>query len=315
MAPPLECIVCGNMVADIIGRPIDALVPRHGVGHRDVDQIQFFTGGFACNVGIDLAKLGVRTGIIGRVGNDGWRDMMVNILQQYSIDLTGLIVDSTAQTPATIVCVDSTGERSFYHTVGAQQNFTSDDVVSRTEYIGQAKLFAFGYYGLVPSIDEALPHVFKTLKSKCNVKILLDSCTSVGPTLPLLSRSLPFVDIFVPSYIEARSLTGRTDPAEMVKVFREHGAAGIVGVKLGGDGCIVDDGNKQIRVPAIPVEKVVDTTGAGDSFLAGMITAFLRGMELEPMARFANAVGGCCVQSLGASTGIRSFEETMKLLQ
>src|ERR1043166_2327516 len=109
MAQSLECIVCGNMVADIIGRPIDALVPRHGVGHRDVQQIQFSTGGFACNVGIDLAKLGVCTGIIGRVGNDGWKDMMVSALQQYSIDLTGLTVDSTAQTPATITCVNSMG--------------------------------------------------------------------------------------------------------------------------------------------------------------------------------------------------------------
>jgi 2-dehydro-3-deoxygluconokinase len=68
-------------------------------------------------------------------------------------------------------------------------------------------------------------------------------------------------------------------------------------------------------MPALPVERVVDTTGAGDSFVAGIITAHLHGMNLEQMARFANAVGSCCVQALGASTGIRSFAETMKLVE
>jgi sugar/nucleoside kinase (ribokinase family) len=100
----------------------------------------------------------------------------------------------------------------------------------------------------------------------------------------------------------------------MVRAFRDHGAAGVVGVKLGGEGCVLDDGRNSVHVPAFPVQRVVDTTGAGDSFLAGIIAAHLHGMDLERMARFANAVGSCCVQALGASTGIRSFEETIQLI-
>lgn len=311
----LECIVCGNMVADIIGRPIDGFASSHGAGHNKVRDVRLFTGGFACNVAIDLARLGVRTGIISRVGNDEWKDMMISRLEEHGVNLSGLTVDAKEQTSATIVCVDSSGERTFYHTLGAQRNFTADDILRRGKHIAQAKVFAFGYYGLLPSFDKEMPGVFKKLKSRCNTKILLDTCGSVGPTLPLLARSLPYVDFFIPSYHEARKLTNVTDPSDMVKVFRDHGAASLVGIKLGADGCLLDDGQRSVRVPAFPVRRVVDTTGAGDSFLAGVITAYLRGMDLGSMARFANAVGSCCVQKLGASTGILSFEATKRILR
>lgn len=315
MDSTIDCIVAGNLVADIIGRPIDALVPKHNQGHTKLENIRLFTGGFACNASMALARLGVRTGVIGRVGNDEWMEVICRTLEAGGIDRTKLIVDQSAQTSSTIVCVDSTGERSFYHAIGAHRNFCVKDVLTRRKYIGQSKLFAFGYYGILPSMDRKLPAMFRRLKSECGVKILLDSCGSVGPTLNVLTRSLPFVDFFIPSLHEAITLTGQSDPIDIIKTFRDRGARHVVGVKLGDGGCLLDDGKDRVRAPAFPVERVVDTTGAGDSFLAGIITASLHGMNLEQMARFANAVGSCCVQSLGASTGIRSFEETMKLIR
>src|ERR1043166_5975945 len=292
----LDCIVCGNLVADIIGRPVDALVPKHNVGHTRLDEIRLFTGGFACNASMALAKLGAKTGVLGRVGNDEWKGAICRTLQQHGIDVSELITDPDFQTSPTIVCGDWPGDRTFYHTLGAQGNLSAADVIHRLPYIRQSKLFALGYYGILPAMEGDLPAMLKTLKVECGVKILLDTCGSVRPTLPDLARSLPFVDFFIPSFHEAVTLTGRQDPAEMAKIFRENGAPFVTGVKLGAEGCLLDDGRQSVRMPALPAARVVDTTGAGDSFLAGIIAAFLHGLDLEQMARFANAVGHCCVQ-------------------
>ena len=94
------------------------------------------------------------------------------------------------------------------------------------------------------------------------------------------------------------------------------GAPGIVGVKLGKEGFLLNDPAepaKSLYVPPVPAKKVVDATGAGDSWLAGFITARLRGFGVRDSGIFANAVGACCVQAIGASTGIRSFDETRRL--
>lgn len=308
-----DCIVCGNLVADIIGRPINSLVPKHNTGHTRVDQVRLFTGGFGCNVSIALTKLGVSTGVIGRVGNDEWKELICQALSNHGVDTGGLIIDPEEQTPATIVCVDSTGERTFYHTIGAHKNLCAEDLWAHRVAIEKSRVVALGYYGFFGLLEPILPDLLRKLKTETRAKILLDTCGSVGPTLDDLGRSLPFIDFLIPSLHEAIVLTGRKMPEEIVRLLRDRGATGVLGVKLGGDGCLLDDGKNSIRVPALAVKEVVDTTGAGDSFLAGIMTAYLHGMDLEQMARFASAAGGCCVQALGASTGIRSFEETLEL--
>lgn len=315
MGTQLDCIVTGNMVADIIGRPIGTLVAKHHAGHTKVDQIGLFTGGFACNTSSALVRLGVRVGVIGRVGNDEWKDALVRSLVDRGVDTRGVVTDPSGQTPATIVCVDPSGERTFYHTAGVYQNLGSEDLFQQSETLRSCRIVALGYYGIRCKLIDNLPEVLRRLRRETSAKILLETCSSVGPTLDELARSLPWLDYFVPSQHEATTLTGRQDPAEIVRVFRERGATGIVGVKLGADGCLLDDGSRCIRAPSIPAKTVVDTTGAGDSFIAGIIAAQIHGMDLEQTARFANAVGSCCVQALGASTGIRSFEETLAMIR
>ena len=67
--------------------------------------------------------------------------------------------------------------------------------------------------------------------------------------------------------------------------------------------------------PALGNVKRVDTTGAGDSFCSGFLTAFARGKAPEECAMFANAVGSLCVTAKGATTGIRTYEETLQFMQ
>jgi sugar/nucleoside kinase (ribokinase family) len=126
----------------------------------------------------------------------------------------------------------------------------------------------------------------------------------------LLDPILPHLHIFAPSRTEGAALTGEREPAKMVAAFRRHMPTGLIGIKLDVDGCYLDDGKKSVQVPACKIE-VVDTTGAGDTWFGGLLTALSHNMPLEQAARFANRAAADCCTALGASAGVRSFEETL----
>jgi len=122
---------------------------------------------------------------------------------------------------------------------------------------------------------------------------------------------LPHVDLFAPSRTEARELTGESKPEKMAAVFRSHMRPdAIIGIKLDKDGCYIEDGKRSVHADAFKVN-VIDTTGAGDTWFAGLLTALRREMSLEKAARFANRAAADCCTALGASAGVKSFEETM----
>jgi sugar/nucleoside kinase (ribokinase family) len=310
-----DVVVCGTFVADIIGRPIN-LNSKVNLGSLSmIDEIKLFTGGLGCNLSIDLAKLNNKVGVLGRIGNDNWKDLFYSAFDKTGIDYSGVKLDNENNCAATIVCVDKTGERTFFHVGGAHMAVNAEDILSRMDYIKNTKFFAIGYYGCMPALEPDLPYVLKEIKTKTDAKVLLETAGFVKPTLDDLSRSLPFLDFWLPSIEEGKILTGEDDIVGMVKKFREAGAGKIVGIKLGADGCYLSEPGNAIKINSFKVKEVIDTTGAGDSFLAGIITGYLKGMNLEQMGKFANMVGACAVQSLGASTGIKSYEETLSLLE
>jgi sugar/nucleoside kinase (ribokinase family) len=153
------------------------------------------------------------------------------------------------------------------------------------------------------------------VKKATDASIALDTAGIPKPNRRLMKSFLPYVDFFIPSFEEARSLTGYTSAKEIMRFFGESGAAGVFGLKLGKKGCLVADQSGEYFVPGFPVKKVVDATGAGDSFYAGFLAAWLRGLDTYRAAEFANMVGACCVSAIGASTGIRTFEETQQLIR
>jgi sugar/nucleoside kinase (ribokinase family) len=99
----------------------------------------------------------------------------------------------------------------------------------------------------------------------------------------------------------------------MVAALRRHMKQGLIGIKLDAEGCYLDDGRQAVRVPAAKVS-VVDTTGAGDTWFGGLLTGLIKGMPLEQAGRFANRVAADCCTALGASAGVRSFEDTVSRL-
>ncbi|WP_200841065.1 carbohydrate kinase family protein, partial [Geminicoccus flavidas] len=132
--------------------------------------------------------------------------------------------------------------------------------------------------------------------------------------LALVEPLLPFVDYFMPSIEEARVLSGMEDPVEAARFFLDRGA-GTVAVTLGADGSVVADaGGTILRIPAFAVP-VVDTTGCGDAYVAGMITGLAQGMDLEAAARLATAASGLVATGLGSDAGIIDLGDTLQRMQ
>ncbi|MFM7245664.1 MAG: PfkB family carbohydrate kinase [Planctomycetaceae bacterium] len=110
-------------------------------------------------------------------------------------------------------------------------------------------------------------------------------------------------------------LPGSDDPRAIVAFYRRHGAAGLVGVKCGTRGIVLSSAEGcLIEVPCIPAPgPVIDTTGAGDSFLGGLVMGLAREMPLEAAARLGAATAACCVTRAGATAGLLGLEQTMRL--
>jgi sugar/nucleoside kinase (ribokinase family) len=136
-----------------------------------------------------------------------------------------------------------------------------------------------------------------------------------GGTLAQVAPALPLVDVYVPSLDEARHQTGLDDPRAIVACYRSHGAPGLVGVKLGTRGTLLSPNDGEwLEIPCVQAPgPVVDTTGAGDSLLAGLLTGLLRGMPARDAGLLGAATAACCVTGLGATEGLRGFEETARL--
>jgi sugar/nucleoside kinase (ribokinase family) len=170
-----------------------------------------------------------------------------------------------------------------------------------------------GYFSLMPNIEPELPELLQMLRD-AGCMVVLETAGS-GGTLDALAPSLPTIDVYIPSYEEAAHQTDMEDPAAIVKAYRTHGATGVVGVKLGADGAVISPTRGELLQidPVTPPGPVVDTTGAGDAFLAGYVAGMLKGLCPRDSGRLAAATGACCVSDLGASAGLRDYIETAQL--
>lgn len=304
-------VVClGILVADVVGKPIEAFPPRGTLA--SVERMELHAGGCAVNTGITLRRLGISTAVLGKVGTDGFGDFLRHTLETNSVETQGIILDASASTSATMVAVHSDGERTFLHHTGANAAYCADDVSWAQIELADI-LHIAGPFLMERFIGSDCAEVLRQAKALGKTTTLDTVWDFTGRWMTMLAPCLPFLDYALPSLEEARQITGQNAPRDIAQVFLDHGV-GTVGIKMGEAGAYVRTAmGEELTIPAMGVE-AIDALGAGDAWAAGFLCGLTRGWELERTARFANAVGACCVQALGATTGILSFEETEMML-
>lgn len=304
-----EVTCLGILVADVVGKPVDKW-PQRGELEL-VERMELHSGGCAANVGITLSKLGIEAAVIGKVGDDGFGDFMINELARHGIDPSGIARNGTAATSATMVMVHADGERSFIHYLGANAELHESDV--KFEAILGSKVLHIAGAFLMPGIDgEPTARILKRAKEQGIITTFDTAWDSTGRWMSVIKPCFQYIDYALPSLDEARMLTGRQEPAEIARMLLDMGVK-TVGLKMGGEGCYIRTADTELTIPPYDVE-VVDAVGAGDCFVAGFLTGIVKDWSFERTGRFANAVGGLCVTELGATTGVRSLEETLEFM-
>jgi sugar/nucleoside kinase (ribokinase family) len=312
-ARDVDCIVCGTCVADVLVRPVPLGAPIGGGRLIHVEPLEVTTGGLVCNTGVALRRLGLGVAAAGIVGRDTWGDVIRARLAAEGIDTAPLETRADVGTSTTAVLIDPGGERSFAHHVGACGAIDLGFVRGLAGHFARSRLALVGYLGLLPGLEPDLGAALEAVAA-AGCTVALETAGS-GGTLGQLAPALPHVDVYVPSLDEAVHQTGLRDPREIVACYRGHGARGLVGVKLGTRGVLLSPAaGEWLDVPCVAAPgAVADTTGAGDSFLGGLLAGLLRGMPPRDAGLLGAATAACCVTGLGATAGLRSFEDTARL--
>ncbi|MFQ6097607.1 MAG: carbohydrate kinase family protein [Armatimonadota bacterium] len=306
--PDVACL--GILVADVVAKPVDEYPERGKLVL--CDQIELHSGGCAANTAIGLARLGASVAVLGKVGNDGFGDFVVDSLTRERCDCSGIVRDPDANTSATCVLVHSDGERSFVHNIGANATIKPEDV--NMDIIRAAKILHYAGHNLMPGFDGApAASVLKAAKDAGVTTCLDTAWDATGQWMSLIEPCLPHVDLCLPSVEEARMITGKETPRSVAQVLLDHGVK-TVGLKMGTQGCYVCTADEDFTLPIYPVVPI-DATGAGDAFVAGFLRALLEGWQLDWVARLANAVGALCVTGVGTTQGIRGWDDTLQFME
>jgi sugar/nucleoside kinase (ribokinase family) len=297
----------GIYVADALAKPVDEMPERGKLVL--FDQLELHTGGCANNTAIALARLGVPTRALGKIGHDAFGDFVLQRLTEAGVDTEGMI-RTDANTSFTFVMVASDGERTFFHTIGANADLTAPDI--QRDLIEDAKVLHVAGTFLMPGFDGApTAELLQWAQGRGIITALDTTWDSSGKWLDTVGDALPHLDFFLPSIGEAREMTGRQDTDDVAQALLDLGV-GTVALKLGADGSYIRNADSRIRIPAIPVE-AVDSTGAGDSYVGGFLAGQAMGWDLERCGRLGSATGAACVTAIGTTPGLRSLEDTLAL--
>lgn len=306
MPVPLDCLCAGIIVADSVCQPIARMPPPGSLARTE--RVEFTIGGCAANVAVDMARLGLRVGISGRVGDDVFGREVRNRLLTSGVDCTGLYLSQTAASSTTFVLNVRGEDRRFIHCVGANAEYDGTQLTA--EDISAAKVLYVGGFGLLESMTpERVVRMFR-LARDAGVTTILDVVLPEGGDhlLPWIQEVLPWSDYFFPNNDEsAQLLGGESDPRRQAQRFHDLGAKTVV-ITCGGQGAILLSESTRLKSGVYPVEPV-DATGTGDAFVSGFVLGLLSGGTASRCLELGTAMGASCVQSMGATTGVFTANE------
>ncbi len=305
--------VIGASVMDVLAGPVD--LTRIKVGSLPMDTIRISYGGDALNESAVLSKLGTKVDLISKVGADDTGDSILSYLKELGVSTEHIKKDAETPSSVNVVLVDGSGERYFLtDPKTCLRRLYKEDILPYLDDAADIISFASIFVSPVLTIEE-METLFQKIKEKPG-RILTCDMTKAkkGETLEDLARILPYVDYIFPNESEIALLTGCDDPYQNAEKLVSMGVKTAV-VKVGKQGCIIRTEKELLEIPAYPIEKAVDTTGAGDSFAGGFLYGLAHGMSLADCGRMACAVASLSVEKVGATTGITGPEEALRRMK
>ena len=255
-------------------------------------------GGMGGNVACAAGRLGLRTGMIGWVGDDADGQLVLADLHRFGVDTAHVIIQPETATNYTTVLLDSSGEKAI---IIVPTSFDTLDLDSTlTAYLSQARLVYCAAYD-----PEQLARVAAVVHAAGGL-VTTDIEPAAGLDDDTFRQTLTQVDI---AFIDAGTFeTDHTDHYEEVAQKLRAMGPRLVVMGLGADGSLACDADGVVSCPAFRVP-VTDTTGAGDCFAAACLAAYLRGESKRSMLRYANAAAALSIQAHGARGALPTAAE------
>ncbi len=295
----------GILVEDTFCGPMRALPPEGML--LALDGMPVKAGGCAANVAIDLVKQGLAVDIAGCLGRDPAADTLRGKLTEQGVGCTQLVTTDQFPTSRTVILLVEGQDRRYLHVFGANRAFTVAHL--NRDWVAGLKVFYLGGLYVMPGIDLA---ELRDLLAFCRAKGVITVVDVVMPQTwqddGKLATLLPHIDYFLPNNDEARLITGQEDSLAQLRHFQKAGAHTVI-ITQGKSGAIAGRGGRYWRSGTYPAQ-VVDPSGSGDAFGAGIIAAIRRGGDLPDLLRYGSALGASATRAVGTTDGVFTAAET-----
>jgi ribokinase len=301
-----DVVVLGSLNMDLVVQT--RLHPRpgetvHGSGFVTVP------GGKGANQAAAAARLGASVAMVGRVGRDAFGQEIVANLAAQGVQTDHIMVDDPSPSGIAMIVVDAAGENTIVVAPGANGAVAVDDVERARELLSTASYLVLQFEIPLPVVRAAI-----SLASSLGVRVVLNP----APAVRVAPEFFAGVYALVVNETEAQTFSGQpvSDAVQAAAAARELQSFGpeVVIVTLGAEGALLRSGELELHVPAHRV-KAVDTTGAGDTFVGGLVAAMLQGISLDKAVRYATCAGTLATMRFGAQTSIPSANEVDALFE
>jgi len=308
---------------------IDFISTNQDVSLADSAGFSKAPGGAPANVAAGISKLGLTAGFIGKIGDDPFGYYLKKVLDELHIDTKYLIIDKQYRTTLSFVALKADGLRDcmFYRNPGADMMLCEEEISQ--DYIAGSKIFHFGSISLgCEPVKTATRKAIDYAKSN-NVIISYD------PNLRMslwadeekakreINEGFKLADIVKISEEEYEFITGCSSNEECAAYIIGQGAKFVV-ISLGREGCFYSNGVDEGYIPGYPV-KAIETTGAGDAFVAAFLAGFLGRIgkdtlfdvdeEMIKILHYANAAGALATTKIGAIPSLPTWNEVLQLAE
>jgi len=301
-------LVLGDINVDIMGRV-------KGWPHPGEDclsqKLEIRCGGVGANCALGLARWGAAPRLLGCIGRDIFSDYVLKVLRESHVDVRRVQRTGAAMTGIFYINVTLDGERTFFGGRGANA-LLRQPRRSTALSGGAAAAHLAGHSFLDPGPEQVAKHLIKAVHARggwVSLDVGMEPSKAIPRKILQITRS---VDILLVSLDEAAALTGTRNPFQAFANLRKAGAREVV-LKVGRRGCLIADGGQPVLVPSFSVRSV-DSTGAGDAFVAAFLQARLRGWPAIEAAVAANAAGALATTVVGAGQNLPGELEVAALL-
>ncbi len=264
-------------------------------------------GGKGSNQAVACARLGARASFVAKIGNDAFGESALNLYEEEGIDVAFVRQTSDQPTGVGFILVEvESGHNCITFDPGANELLTAGDVTESPDAFDSAAVVLTQLEIPVAAAEAAMA---------CGRARGVTTILNPAPVRPLPASVLQVVDVLTPNQTEAKVLAGRSPHAAVSaeEVARDLLRAGVkqVVMTLGEEGALIVDASSSKHVPAVRVP-VVDTTGAGDAFNAGIATGLAFGASLESAVEFGVIVGAMAVTKDGVIPALPRREEVIQ---